>query len=103
MVGGGAEKFDCEAAPPLARSADSGIALMGSLQISTGSTLGKVVNAVGLWTQTSLTHRKSACRVCSYVCADLLSIYEGSLSKEGFHGTHGIPSRSATVSLGQLN
>ena len=30
--------------------------------------------AVGLWPQTSLTHRKSACRVCSYDCADLLSI-----------------------------
>ena len=26
-----------------------GIALMGSLQISTGSALGKVVHAVGLW------------------------------------------------------
>ena len=30
--------------------------------------------------------------VRSYVCADLLSIREGSPSKGGFHGTHGIPS-----------
>ena len=36
--------------------------------------------------------------VRGYVCADLLSIREGSPSKEGFHGTHGTPSRSATAS-----
>ena len=49
---------------------------MGSLQTSTGSGLGKVVHAVGLWLWTSLTHRKSACprMYRSYVCADLLSI-----------------------------
>ena len=37
------------------------ITFMGSLQISTGSTLGKVVHAVSLWPWISLTHRKSAC------------------------------------------
>ena len=35
--------------------------------------------------------------VRSYLCADLLSVREGSPSKEGFHGTHETPSRSATA------
>ena len=50
--GGGAEQSVCEAAPPRAKLSflnGPGIALMGSLQISTGSALGKVVHAVGLW------------------------------------------------------
>ena len=55
---GGLKKLGCKAASPPARSAEnfflsvlSGpeITLMGSLQISTGSALGKVVHAVGLW------------------------------------------------------
>ena len=61
--GGGAEKLGLQSSaappppPPPARSAEifllsfligPGIALMGSLQISTGSGLGKVVHAVGL-------------------------------------------------------
>ena len=67
---GGAEKSGYEAAPPPAQSTEifvtklfkrPGIALMGSLQISTRSAFGKVVHAVGLWPLTSLTHRKSAC------------------------------------------
>ena len=37
--------------------------------------------------------------VRSYVCTDLLSIHEGSLSKGGFHGTHGTPSRSPSTVL----
>ena len=35
-------------------------------------------------------------RVCTVVTYNY-SKNEGSLSKEGFHGTHGTPSRSATV------
>ena len=56
-MGGELKESGCEAAPPLARNAEffftkrygPEIALMGSLQISAGSTLGKVVHAVGLW------------------------------------------------------
>ena len=51
-AGGGLKK----SAPPPARSAETFFtkcfkraSLMGSLQISTGSALGKVVHAVGLW------------------------------------------------------
>ena len=40
--------------------------------------------------------------VVMFACADSLSIHEGSPSKVGFHGTHGAPSRSATVEVGYV-
>ena len=51
-MGGGAEKSALRSSadpPPFFRFLNRpGIALMGSLQISTGSGLGKVVHAIGL-------------------------------------------------------
>ena len=63
--GGGLKNLGCEAAPLPARSADffllsvlngPEIALMESLQTSTGSALGKGVHAVGLYQAVDLAN-----------------------------------------------